>query len=315
MRWLGLLLAIAGVAFADGGMVVPPDEEVEEYGQVAIIKYFDGVEELSIAAQFHATSGFAWIVPLPSQPDVDSFDQGLLHTLREHCRPLYRGVGNGCACGYAELGDGYLGEGGRGVEEIESGVIGNWEWRLFWATEADTLTEYLDSMGYRLPGGMAQALDHYIDKDWNWFVVARVVDGFREYYDSHIGIRFTFETDSIVYPLHISRISAYSRTDVVLYVLAAHRQMFGGSKLKFSGRVGEQTFPGYPGFVERESHLTKLYRGYEPEDMEDICLCRAPDDEDYRAIEFYGARDGTTGMFAMLCVALVLVGRRKRRGS
>jgi hypothetical protein len=312
MRWLGLLLAIAGVALADGGMVVPPDEMVEEYGQVAIIKHFDRVEELSIATQFHATSGFAWIVPLPSQPEVDSFDQGLLYELREHCRPLYRGVGNGCACGYAELGGGYMGEDGRGVEEVESGVIGDWEWRLFWATEAETLTEYFESMGYRLPGGMAQALDHYIDKGWNWFVVARVVDSFREYY-SHVGIRFTFDTDSIVYPLYISRISAYSWTDVVLYVLAEHRQMFDGSKLKFSGSVDEHTFPGYPGFVESESHLTKLYRSYEPGDMEDICLRQAPTDEEFRAIEFYGSRDGTTGMFAMLCIALVLRGRRKRR--
>ena len=66
MRWFGLLPAIVGIALGDGGMVVPPGHEIMEYGQVAIIKHFDGVEELSIATQFHATSGFAWIVPLPS---------------------------------------------------------------------------------------------------------------------------------------------------------------------------------------------------------------------------------------------------------
>jgi len=315
MRWFGLLPLVAGIALADGGMVVPPGQEIMEYGQVAVIKYFGGVEELSIATQFHATSGFAWIVPLPSRPEVDSFDSGLLYALQEHCRPLYRGGANACGCGYAELGDGYLGEGGRGVEEVGSGVIGDWEWRLFWATEADTLTEYLDSMGYSLPQGTAGAFDHYIDKEWNWFVVARVVDSLWMPHRSHVGIRFRFESDSAVYPLYISRISAYEWTDVILYVLAEHRQMFDGARLKFSGRVGPQTFPGYPGFVERESHLTKLYRGYQMADMEDICLRRAPDDEEYRAIEYYGARDGTSGMFAVLCIVLVLRGRRRRRSA
>ena len=108
MRWYGLLLSAAGLALADGGMVVPPGQEIIEYGQVAVIKHFGGVEELSIATQFHATSGFAWILPLPSRPEVDSFDSGLLYALQEHCRPLYRGGANACGCGYAGLEDGYL---------------------------------------------------------------------------------------------------------------------------------------------------------------------------------------------------------------
>ncbi|MBN2537586.1 DUF2330 domain-containing protein, partial [candidate division WOR-3 bacterium] len=221
--WLGSALALA-----DGGMVAPPDESVAEYGQVAVIKHFAGVEELTIAAQFEATSGFAWIIPVPSRPEVDSALPDLFGALWEHCRPVRRGGGFWCSS-FAPLGR-YEGELGGNVQKLDSGLVGDWEWRLFRTTEPDTLVRYLDSLGYELPPDLGPALDHYTDKGWEHFIVCRRREGANGHIVAHAGIRLTFESDSAVYPLRISRISS-EENPVILYVLAEHRQMFDGARL------------------------------------------------------------------------------------
>ncbi|MBN2537517.1 hypothetical protein JXB37_04475, partial [candidate division WOR-3 bacterium] len=91
-----------------------------------------------------------------------------------------------------------------------------------------------------------------------------------------------------------------------------HRQMFDGARLRFSGRVDENSFPGLAGFVERESRLTKLYRYYRRDEMNDITLSRAPDDQDFRDVEFYGATGGPVPLFGLLAAVLVLRRRRRR---
>jgi hypothetical protein len=307
-RALTGLCLCAAMALADGGMVAPPDGEVVEYGQVAVIRHFGGMEELTIAAEFQASSGFAWIIPLPSRPEVDSAQTDVFRALWEHCYPVRRGGGLWCSS-FAPLGR-YEDEFGGDVEELESGLIGDWEWRLFRATEPDTLVAWLDSLGYALPADLGTALDHYVDQGWEYFVACRVREGTYWYYAANAGIKLTFSSDSAVYPLRISRVSS-EESPVTLYVLAEHRQMFDGARLRFSGRVDENTFPGLEGLVERESQLTKLYRYYRRSEMNDITLRQAPDDRDFRDVEFYGWAGGPVPLFGLL--AAVLVVRRRRR--
>ncbi|MFO7674768.1 MAG: DUF2330 domain-containing protein [bacterium] len=309
MRWLTLVAVLAGLASADGGMVGPEGVEVVEHNQTAVIRHFGGIEELTIATGFQAYSGFAWIVPAPAHPAVDSAPGVLFAALYSYCRPILRG--GGFACGYAISDDLGASEPGRSVEQLEGGIIGEWEWALFRADEPDTLTAYLDSLGYYLPPGVSGAFQHYIDKGWQYFVVCRVREDTRMPFGGHVGIRLTFASDSIVYPLRISRISS-TAGPVTLYVLAEHRQMFDGARLKFSGRVGPATFPDLPGFADRDCRLTKLVRYYEPGGMEDICLRRAPDDREFRDVEFHGARDGVLPVFALFAAALLA--RRRRDG-
>jgi hypothetical protein len=310
VRGLGLLLAAAAVALADGGMVGPEGSEIVEHSQTAVIRHFGGIEELTIATGFRANSGFAWIIPVPAHPAVESAPGSLFSELYFYCRPILRDGGFGCNWSGS---DGLaVDEPGRSVEQLEDGVIGDWDWTLFRADSPDTLTAYLDSLGYYLPPGAGGAFQHYIGKGWHYFVVCRVREEARTPFGGHVGIRLTFASDSIVYPLRISRISS-AVGPVTLYVLAEHRQMFDGARLKFSGRVGPATFRRLPGFVERDCRLTKLVRHYAPATMEDICLRRAPDDGDFRDVEFHGARDGVLPLFALL--AVVRLARRRRNGS
>ena len=310
MRFVIGLLAAVAAAFADGGMVAPPDVAIEEYGQVAIIRYQDDTEQLAVASSFRSeATDFAWILPLPAEPVVDSFRLALLDELQYYCRPLYRsGSGFSCAGAVSELG---TNSDSLGVEQLAQGVVGPYAYSVLRATEPETLAGYLRNQGYELPGIADSVFAHYTEKNWQYFVVARLLDSVGLGYDRSVGIRLTFAADSAVYPLYISRLSSgYSA--VALYVVADHRQMFSGATLLFSGGVDAGTFPDFPGFVDRPSYLTKLLKYYGTGGMEDICLHRAPDDREFRVIQsgygyVYGALGGLVPLFG-----IVIFARRRR---
>jgi len=237
----------------------------------------------------------------------------LLYGLQLHCRPIYRGgSGFGCAAAVNERGD--YGSDSLGVEQIWQGVIGQYAYEVLRTPEPETLAGYLAGHGYALPSNAAAVFGHYTAKNWQYFVVARLNDSVEYDYPRSVGIRLTFESDSAVYPLYISRLSS-EYSGVVLYVVADHRQMFTGANLLFSGHVDQGTFPQFAGFVDRPSHLTKLLKYYDPSRMEDITLRQAPDDRDFRAIvRSYGYIYGAAGSLIPLVGIVIFARRRRGRG-
>jgi len=296
-------------------MVAPPGAAIEEFGQVATIRFQDGMEQLAVASSYRSeATDFAWILPLPAEPVVDSFSLALLDELQYYCRPLYRsGSGIGCAGdAVSELG---RNSDSLGVEQLGQGVIGPYDYQVLKAAEPETLAGYLRNHGYELPSTAASVFGHYTDKNWQYFVVGRLRDSAEYASDRSVGIRLTFAADSAVYPLYISRLSS-GYSGVALYVVADHRQMFPGATLLFSGHVDSGTFPNFSGFVDRPSHLTKLLKYYDPAAMEDITLRRAPDDREFRVIErgygyVYGALGGLIPLFGIV----VFARRRRSRTS
>jgi hypothetical protein len=314
MRFVIGLLAAVAAALADGGMVAPPDVAIEEYGQVAIIRYQDDTEQLAVASSFRSeATDFAWILPLPAEPVVDSFRLALLDELQYYCRPLYRsGSGIGCASAVSDLGQF---SDSLGVEQLGQGVIGPYAYQVLKAALPETLAGYLRNQGYELPSNAASVFGHYTDKHWQFFVVGRLRDSVEFVSDRSVGIRLTFASDSAVYPLYISRLSS-GYSGVALYVVADHRQMFPGATLLFSGRVDAGTFPDFPGFVDRPSHMTKLLKYYDATGMEDISLHRAPDDQEFRVIQSgYGWVYGALGGLAPLFGIIIFARRRRSRSN
>ena len=319
MRRLLIAAVVPALLLADGGMVVPEIYQVSEYGQVAIISHFEGQEQLTIATGFRTLSpDVAWIIPAQALPTVDTAPSLAFTALEYYCRPLYRATGTACGC-YSEvpLGGGERYGDSSGVKEISGGILGDYTYQVLQADAADTLVSYLRGHGYAVPLSAEAVLNHYLEKDWNYFVVARITDTSGFYYTTqNLGIRLTFASDSIVYPPYISRIGAAAQ-NVILYVLAEHRQMFRGGELKFSGPVDAGSFPGVPGLVAGPAHLTKLIKWFEPERLEDICLQQAPDDKSYRDIE-YGGTYYVEPLLAMLTVfaaGFVVQSGRKRSRS
>ena len=110
--WILCLLLSTGLALADG-MVFPEVyyAKVEIPEQQALIHYSGGVERLVIETSFLGEgTNFAWVVPLPSVPEVkpvsESFfanlQQGFLPRLIHRVNPYYAGVL--LVCGLAFLG-------------------------------------------------------------------------------------------------------------------------------------------------------------------------------------------------------------------
>jgi hypothetical protein len=310
MRWLFVTLVLAGSLLADGGMVVPSQYEIEEYGQVGVISFFDAREELAIATNFYSWSpDIAWVLPLPSEPAVDSVNAGLFRDLEYHCRPLYRSSSS-FSCGPYAGSRGPLGEtDSSSLREVTSGVIGDFVYQVLCAYRADTLEHYLRNHGYSLPSGATAVFQHYLARNWNYFVVARARDSIPYYESRTLGIKLSFSTDSIVFPLYISRLGSSVGSDVILYVAANHRQFFPGARTRFSGPADTSTFSAYPDFIDRACRLTKLTRTYRTEAMQDLTLRQAPDDQDYREVQENGGYE----IWTFGGLGLVLLMRRRRK--
>jgi hypothetical protein len=87
LDWLGLLLLIwvqgslVGSARADGKVFAPErvPQEVAMPDQRALLAWHEGMQTLAIESAFVGKgTDFAWVVPLPSKPEVAAADAGLL---------------------------------------------------------------------------------------------------------------------------------------------------------------------------------------------------------------------------------------------
>jgi hypothetical protein len=310
MRLLAVLLTTAGALWADGMIVTPTGVPAYEYGQVAVIRQLAGREELTIATSFATEADdLAWLVPVPAEPEVDSAIAGVFHELELHTRPYYRRMPSFSCMGSAGPDYGRSAD-STGLREVSGGVIGDYEYVVLQAFQPETLQNYLLNAGYQLPEGVGSVFQHYLEQGWNYFFIARFHDTTMHYHRQNFGLKLTFDSDSLVYPLYVSRVSSEFEYEqpVVLYVLAEHRQMFRGGHLKFSGAVDQNTFPGLRGFIDRPYRLTKLAKVYRPAEMQDIVLHQATTDEDFRDIEM------TSGSpMPLLALAGVLLLRRRRK--
>lgn len=303
-------LICTGLVFADGGLIPHPDGWVHEYGQVAVLSYFEGREQLAMVASYLGEAdSFAWIVPLPAVPGIDSVPLEFFAELQEYSQPFYQ-TGGWFGCGGIEpLPGGRLGDDSLGVEEIDHGLVGIYEYKVLRVEVAESLSAYLARMGYVPRSDPTEIFQHYLSMGWNFFFIAQVRDSLRGFETHAVGIRLVFSSDSAVYPLYISRLGS-RYTAVVLYVLAPHRMHFTGAELRFSGQVEPGMFAWDAGLVDRPCRLTKLLRYYHPEQMNDIVLRRAPDDRDFRAVADTG---GSYSSFLPMAVLAGLLFVRRHR--
>ncbi|MEO0107940.1 MAG: DUF2330 domain-containing protein, partial [candidate division WOR-3 bacterium] len=173
---------------------------------------------------------------------------------------------------------------------------------------ADTLENYLTGHGYSLPSGTRDVFGYYLQKGWSYFFVARLADTALRYNYHNLGVSLEFASDSIVFPLYVSRMSS-SESYVSLYVLAEHRQMFRGGRLRFSGKVKPGTFRYGGTFIDRPYHLTKLTKHFPRNEMQDICLQQAPDDQDYQEVVY--SSPYWVMPLGLLCIPGLLLGWRQ----
>src|SRR5512137_938443 len=78
------LLAIPGRILADGCVIAPTAvAKVQIPDQRALIHFANGTETLVIDTSFQGEgTNFAWIIPVPSVPQIEAATQGLFPTLQ-----------------------------------------------------------------------------------------------------------------------------------------------------------------------------------------------------------------------------------------
>jgi hypothetical protein len=294
-----LPLILIHLLWADGGFIPPPGNmEIYSADQVAIIKILRDREELSIlvkAEWVQDYEGFAWIIPMPDQPDIDVIDTELFTDLAYLSAPI-RPTG-GCAGPLAlgENGGTYGGsvEPGREYYDIISyDTLGFLEAVLIQTNLADSLTNWLTNNGYVIPSGAEDIFADYLTRDWDYFFIARV-DTQSNASSRNVGIKLTFDTTIPVYPMKISSISSFPGTELFLYTIAEHKMFFDDAQLEYANRISDEEmdaieidFPSLADHIAEGSYITKLTISYAaPQDMnEDIMLHRSPDDTEYRQL-------------------------------
>ena len=182
---------------------------------------------------------FAWVIPVPATPTgVVAHTSGVLFdnldlmtrprfTIDEGYTPRH-GFSCGCAA-TPELG---TGEQTSSLVTVEAqGQAGVYDWAALTSSGSDALLTWLAANGYSVSASAGDILDGYIQQGWHFLAVrvrdtAALTTGTQDQIDIP-PIQFTCQTMKLVYPMNISRVSAADDTEVVIYLLAAHRMESG----------------------------------------------------------------------------------------
>lgn len=316
-----LALATAGPARADGGFLPYPGHEMWEPGQSAFLAYDEanGVESLSILPRFAGEpADFAWIVPVPSLPQVSEAEPELFGELATLTAPPARERDQFWQCTrmYTQPLAGGDQDGG-GVEVVDERVVGIYRTITLGAADATALFDSLSTWGFLHDGNreaVTPVLQDYVDD--GWYFVAMAVDSAAVaeagwpygkaaaaapgapywYYPALQPVTFAFTSPTCVYPLRISRLSTQIENAVTLYVAAEHRVEFPGGSTTYANRLtaaerkalGER-YPRAAAAVGDRRFLTRLYRGYAVDDLDaDLVLTPAAADTEYLPVRYSG---------------------------
>ncbi|MBL7647035.1 MAG: DUF2330 domain-containing protein [Candidatus Hydrogenedentes bacterium] len=321
---IGLLASLSSArSWADGGFIGKRD--LYEPEQKAAIFFADGVEDLIIQAKYDGAEGdFAWLVPLPSKPEVSLADDAIFGELRDYTFARSTWLDEELFSGYRSGGFGGPGDSSDsdGVNVLERKRVGVFDVAVLEANTAEDLVRWCEGHGYKVKGKVREVLGSYVDRGWI-FTVMRVdpaVQGKESAPAQEAGtiqaMRFTFSTEEAIYPLRISSINR-GTTDVLVYVIAddtmihpslvqrhpaslypferlraltgskGHAEWraqfdahFDGARFTYRNVAPaelERTRAAFARWGNRTLYLTALQQSFEPEEMEEDVIFKAPE--------------------------------------
>ena len=246
-RGVFLLSLVVGLSqasvWADGCFVWRRGADLNEPSQKAAI-YWDGkTETLVLAVKYEGLAeDFAWVVPVPSRPQVAAIEAGKSPFAE---LSLYTQLRS--RWGSRERID--KGEPGGAVTVLERKTVGVYDVAVLAARDAGALSKWLNANGYAFPERRGDVLGHYTRK--GWFYVAMRIDrkalGRAEVGKLKVGelqaVRLRFASERMVYPLRISSVNA-GRTEVLLYLLAETAMVLAGKDPR-PGFAIERNVPGF----------------------------------------------------------------------
>jgi hypothetical protein len=217
------------------------DKDVLQPAQKAFITWnpVENVETFTVQPKFEGNAAdFGMVVPTPSKPKLDEmprefFKELAVFTILEPMdltkykrRMLYptamafRGGGGGLPVRKTT------------VKVLEAGIVGSLDYKIIKAERADDLYAWLKDNKYSYAGD-EKTLDFYIKR--NWFFSVMKIDPMQmkkrpdgTYSGDVTPTRFTFASESLIYPLKITQISVRKETEALFYVQAPDKMDLPG---------------------------------------------------------------------------------------
>ncbi len=226
LRALLALVLAAGAVIAPAvpaaacacGVAPAPRSDVAVGEERAIVSWRGGVEQIDLQLTVLSTDSEAGlIVPTPSPATVSLGDRADFAAIERVTTP--RRVEEYDWWSFRAAGDGA--SGGAPPEVLDVVQLGPLEATTLAAADTAGLQAWLVDNDYALSPEVTALLGDYIDRGWSFVALELTgdapLDGVLD------PLRFTFESDRLVYPLVLSR-AATSPQTLRLFVFADHRQ-------------------------------------------------------------------------------------------
>jgi hypothetical protein len=284
---------------ADGGVITIEREEVEMPSQKAILVYDEksGHEDLILSVELLGGSEAAWVVPVPSLPEVKAAAPHWFEQLSELTAPRieYRDleVVNGrWEDGVCVIRETVAETVVEPVELLSREQVGIYDVSILSADEPGALLDWLNENGYAFPEEGGPLLDAYVEEGGWYFVAARVLPGESATLEGDVQpLWFSFDAERPVYPMRLTALMK-DKVHVLIYVLADHRMEIAAHEFstQFAGELVLQPRSEEADLLNlltnRPYYVTKLVRWdlYAPELTEDLYPQRASSDAAYREV-------------------------------
>ena len=215
---------------------VPVDQAAERI--VFAIDEKEEIVEVQVQITYEGDAeDFAWVLPVPAQPELRITVDDVFNTLRTATRPAWnlaqetegscreggRNATGGVALDAEESDDGGFSppqDPGNGVTVVDEGPIGPYETKTLLADDAEALLTYLQDNGYQLPDDLSKNLDPYV-ADGSYFVALRLQK------DKSAGdlrpLALTYAGTEAQIPLQLTAIAATPDMRLQPYVLGSAR--------------------------------------------------------------------------------------------
>lgn len=328
---IGILVAAAGEARADGVLMTPPGYYLWERQQNAVLRLEDGVEDLQIAPTFAGDAhDFAWIVPVPDLPEVTTADIELFQQAAVLTRPVdkYRDSNWGCTDERY-----YDAVSQPGVTVLSDELVGSYRTLVIAASDATVLADSLTAWGYLTASNqdtVLPVLASYISREWV-FVAMKVDESALDeeipylpgyWYGGMQPVRLRFPARQLIYPMYISALSTNVSVAVNLYTIGEHRMTHPTLDTWYANRISgselaaiRARYPAVGYELEEGDFLTRLSSPYYSVALMDTDLVLEPadNDDELRLVNYAGLPVWNLFLAGSMIAWLVLRRRRRMR--
>ncbi len=245
-RWTKPAATLAACAFVWGapklalacGCVAPPTvgEPVVQAGERIVFAHEDGKVVAHIQLQYEGqASEFAWLLPLPSVPELELSSEELFSRLEQATAPrfvLTRQAGDGCPGpgGGVSFGCGddlFLSAGqadGSGNENnniaVKASSAGPYDYAVLRADDKEPMLEWLQENGYFVPATTESQLDPYV-RPGAYFLALKLRAG--QTAGDLQPVRVEYESERPMVPIILTAVAANPDMGILIWVLGEHR--------------------------------------------------------------------------------------------